>query len=68
MKLIIDISNKRWLDESEAEAYTTLCRDTLRELRQTRKLLFRSIGKKIIYDRNHLDAFIEKIKFTNPLA
>jgi hypothetical protein len=67
MATIFDISNKRWLDEQEAIIYTSLCRDTLRELRNERKIPFRNIGKKIIYEKKHLDAFFEKIKFTNPL-
>jgi len=61
MTVILDISNKRWLSETEALVYTTFCRNTLREARDLNKIPYRRLGKKIIYERKDLDAFMESL-------
>lgn len=63
MNVIIDISQKRWLSEEEAVAYTTLGRDTLREARDMNQIPFRKKGRKIVYDRKHLDEWIERFDY-----
>jgi hypothetical protein len=62
MSVILDISNKRWFDETEACVYTTFGRDKLREARDLNQLPFRKYGsKKIIYEKKDLDAYMEKL-------
>jgi excisionase family DNA binding protein len=65
MNVILDIANKRWFDETEACVYTTFGRDTLRELRETNRIPFRKMGKKIVYERSHLDQYMETLELHN---
>lgn len=66
MNVILDISQKRWLDEQEACVYTTFCKDTLRDARDLNKLPYRLYGngkrKRIIYDRKDLDSYMESLE------
>lgn len=61
MKPTCDISQKVWLDEQEAIAYTTLSRSDLFNARQEARLSYyrRKGNRKIIYKRTDLDKFIE---------
>lgn len=61
MKPTCDISQKIWLDEQEAIAYTTLSRSDLFNARQEARLSYyrRKGNRKIIYKRTDLDKFIE---------
>lgn len=61
MKPTCDISQKVWLDEQEAIAYTTLSRSDLFKARQEARLSYyrRKDNRKIIYKRTDLDKFIE---------
>jgi hypothetical protein len=63
MNIIVDISSKRWLDEQEAEIYTSFGKDTLREKRDLNLLPFRREGRKIIYEKRHLDEMMEKLEY-----
>jgi hypothetical protein len=57
MKIEIE---KIWLNEKEAEEYTTLSRETLRAARTKGKLSYRKNVSKIIYHKSDLDNFIER--------
>lgn len=65
MNVTIDIANKRWFDEKEACAYVTFGRDKLRELRETNRIPYRKMGKKIVYERSHLDQYMETLELHN---
>lgn len=62
MKVIFDISNKKWMSEREASIYTTLSRDSLRFFRDTNQLPFKKFGKNIKYCRTDLDDMMEKLE------
>ncbi|VBB48203.1 hypothetical protein TRIP_D440221 [uncultured Paludibacter sp.] len=61
--IIIDISNKRWMSETEAVTYTTLSRDSLRFFRDTNQLPFRMFGKNVKYERKDLDIVMEGLEY-----
>ena len=63
MNVIVDISNKRWMDEQEACVYTTFCSNTLREMRDLNLLPYRKEGRKTIYEKRHLDEMMEKLEY-----
>lgn len=62
MDLIIDISNKKWMSETEAVAYTTISRDTLRWFRDSHQLPYLRFGKHIKYRKTDLDDMMEKLE------
>lgn len=62
MNVILDISNKRWMDEQEAEIYTTMCTDILRKKREENVLPFRKLGRKIIYEKRDLDEMMDNLE------
>jgi len=59
-KSICDIATKRWLSDREARIYTTLGKDTLLQARDTKQLPYRKMGSRVIYERIHLDQWMEK--------
>lgn len=62
MPIIIDISNKRYMSETEAVAYTTIGRDMLRWFRDTQQLPFLKFGRAVKYRRTDLDEMMEKLE------
>lgn len=49
-----------WLSEKEAQKYSNLSRTTLRDARNSAKLTYRQIGRKILYTANDLDSYIKE--------
>ena len=57
---IIDISQKKYLSEVEACAFTSLSRDTLKNARDDHKLSYYVMGKRIFYKKEDLEQYIEE--------
>lgn len=53
---------KRYFTEAQAVEYTTMSRVTLKEARDLNVLPYRRYGKKIIYERIHLDAWVDSFE------
>jgi excisionase family DNA binding protein len=51
---------KKWMSEDEAASYTSLSRSSLAKCRTEGKITYREYGRKIIYNREDLDRFIER--------
>ncbi len=56
---------KKYLSEKEVCNYTTLSRPKILEARDMKKLKFRTIGNRIVYDIAHVDEWIESIELIN---
>lgn len=60
--IIIDISNKKWMNEREAVIYTTISRDMLRWFRDSLQLPYLTLGRHIKYRKSDLDQMMEKLE------
>ena len=49
-----------WLSEAKAVKYTSLSRKTLFSAREAGKITYRIMGRRILYKKSDLDAFIER--------
>jgi len=52
------IKNKRWSSNKEAMIHTTFCNETLREARDLNQLPYLGKDKKIICEKEDLDAYL----------
>ena len=57
---VIDISQKTYLSEAEACAFTSLSRDTLKNARDDHKLSYYVMGKRLFYKKEDLEQYIEE--------
>jgi hypothetical protein len=53
-------TEKMWFSEKEAAEYTSFCRSVIGRDRLAGKITYRTYGRKIIYNRDDLDKFIER--------
>ena len=56
---------KKYLTIAEAQAYTTLGKTKLLEARDMRKLKFRNIEGRVVFEIKHLDEFMESYELIN---
>ena len=69
IKIITDLSNKKWMSEEEATIYLSIGNPNMfKEWRDHHGLPFYiPNGKKILYKRTDLDAFIERTRCQMPV-
>jgi len=49
----------RWMTGKEAAAYMGISKGTLRKFRETGQITFTRFGRKILYKKDDIDAFID---------